>query len=184
LVVSENSITYNVRGAKAEFFCVQIGIVDCAPRMFTEEERQQLKRMANYPLIGNLIKAYIRRRSLRRNEITQSRQIVLTPPDEFEDHYRVLISNILKFNPTQAIFVINIGYPGAYFSARNYGIQDNILVFNNILRQIVNDNSEILRLVDVYSFTKNNPEYIFADGHHYGPEVHTFIADEIYRLMQ
>ncbi len=182
--VSEDSIVYHVRGANAQFFSIQIGVVDCAPRMFTEEERRHLAKLVNYPLLGNLIKARIRRQSLRRYEITQNRQIVLTPPDEFESHYRVLIANIRKYNPVQAIYILNIGYPGAYFSARNYGIEGNIKMFNDILQKIVNDNSDLLRLVDVYCFTKDHPKYTLADGHHFGSEVHTFIAEEIYRLMR
>lgn len=181
--VSEDSIVYHVRGAKAHFFSIQIGVVDCAPRMFTEEERRHLAKLVNYPLLGNLIKAHIRRQSLRRYEITQNRQIVLTPPDEFESHYRVLIANIRKYNPVQAIYILNIGYPGAYFSSRNYGIEANIKMFNDILQKIVNDNSDLLRMVDVHSYTKEHPKYILADGHHFGPEVHAFIADEIHKLM-
>lgn len=182
--VSEDSIIYHVRGAKAQYFSIQIGVVDCAPRMFTEEERRHLAKLVNYPLIGNFIKAYIRRQAMRRYEITQNRQIILTPPDEFESHYRVLIANIRKYNPVQAIYIINIGYPGAYFAARNYGIENNIIMFNDILQKIVNDNSDLLRLVDVYSFTRGHPKYILEDGHHFGSEVHTFIAEEIYRLMR
>jgi hypothetical protein len=183
LAVTEDSIIYHVRGAGAEYFSIQIGVVDCAPRMYTEEERRHLKKLVNYPLLGNLIKARIRHQSLRRYQITQNRQIVLTPPEDFESHYRVLIANIKKFNPVQVIFIINIGYPGGYFSARNYGIEDNIQIFNEILQRIINDNSDLLRLVDVHSFTREHPQYILADGHHFGPEVHTFITNEIYKSM-
>jgi hypothetical protein len=182
--VTEDSIIYNVRAAGAEYFSIQIGVVDCAPRMYTEEERRHLVKLVNYPLLGNLIKARIRRQSLRRYQITQTRKIVLTPPEEFESHYRVLIANIRKYNPVKTVFILNIGYPGAYFSARNYGIEDNIQIFNDILLRIVNENGDLLRLVDVHSFTKDHPKFILADGHHFGPEVHTFIANEIYKLMR
>lgn len=181
--VTEDSIIYHVRGAGAEYFSIQLGVVDCAPRMYTEEERRHLEKLVNYPLVGNLIKARIRRQSMRRYQITQTRQIVLTPPEEFESHYRVLIANIRKYNPVKKIFILNIGYPGAYFSARNYGIEDNIQIFNGILLKIVNEDPGLLRLIDVHSFTKEHPKYILADGHHFGPEVHTFVANEINNLM-
>lgn len=181
--VSDESIVYNIRGANAQYFSIQIGIVDCAPRLFTENERRRLAKFVNYPFLGGFFKAYIQRQSIQRYKKTQNRRIVLTPTYEFETYYRELVEKIRFFNPVQAIYVLNIAYPGPYFLERNYGIDENIRAFNEILQKIVCDNSDLLKLVDVYSFTMNNPKYILSDGHHFSSEVHTFIAEELYRCV-
>lgn len=181
--VSEDSMIYNVKASRASFFSIQLGIVDCAPRMYTEEEKKHLAKLVSYPIIGPYLKARIKRKTLKRYELTKDRQIQLTPPDLFESHYRVLVANILKYNKINHGFLINVGYPGEYFSSRNYNVNSNILKINEIIQKIVNENSKKLSLVDIYNYSKNNKQHILDDGHHYKSNIHDYIAETIFKKL-
>jgi hypothetical protein len=182
--VSEDSMVYHIKASNAKFFSIQIGVVDCAPRMYTDEEKKHLTKLVNYPIIGPYLKARIKRQSLKRYELTKERQIQLTPPDLFESHYRVLLANIFKFNKIECGFLINVGYPGEYFSSRNHNVDRNIEKVNKIIQKISLENSEKLSVVDIYNYTKNNKECIFDDGHHYDARVHEYIANTMYKKIK
>jgi acyl-CoA thioesterase I len=181
--VSEDSMVYHVKASSANFFSIQIGVVDCAPRMYTEEEKKHLAKLINYPIVGPYLKARIKRLSLKRYELTKERQIQLTPPDLFESHYRVLLANIFKYNKIANGFLINVGYPGEYFSSRNYNVQVNIENINKIIQKIALENCDRISVIDIYEYTKKNKDYILSDGHHYNGRVHDYIADFIFKKI-
>jgi len=181
-IVQENKDAqriFHIQSTRATYFSIQIGIVDCTPRIFTEPEKQHLNTLSEKPLIGRWVKKWISSKSARRYEITRERQISQTELPEFDQAYRKLVENIRTLSPSKRIFAINIAYPGKLFIDRNYGVLENIKSFNAVIRQICSDNADIMELVDVHALTEKHNEYVLADGHHVSRAVHDWLAAQI-----
>ncbi len=178
---SFESFICNIKGAQSRFFVIQLGIVDCAPRLFKKRTKQILDLLSGIPIIRNLSSYYIKYKSANRLKITKRKLIREVSPKQFDSNIRSIIEKIKNNNPIKKIWLINIAYPGDYLQNRSFGIIEIINEYNAILEKIRKDNKTLIDIIDVYSFTSSNPSFILPDGHHITVDVHKFIASEIYK---
>src|SRR5260221_3443319 len=65
------AFVYHISAEGSQFFCIHLGIVDCTPRLFSEGQKVFLSALSGSKLWGGLTRAFIRRRSNKRYELTR-----------------------------------------------------------------------------------------------------------------
>ena len=163
----------DVSKVKADIFVIQLGIVDCCPRIFTY--RQQLFLSLLNIFFPKLVNFYTNKKSKNRYEKTQKKMIVYTTQNQFRNNMQKIIDAILQYNKPKKIFLVNIAYPSKSLKEKNYNVQNQITQYNNILSEFQN---ELISIIDIYSFTKNNPDSLLGDEH-ISLTGHDLIADTI-----
>lgn len=163
----------DVSEVKADIFVIQVGIVDCCPRIFTY--RQQLFLSLLNIFFPKLVNFYTNKKSKNRYEKTRKRMIVYTTQNQYRNNIQKIIDAILLYNKPKKIFLVNIAYPSKSLKEKNYDVQNQIIQYNNILSGFQN---ELVSIIDIYSFTKNNSDSLLGDEH-ISTKGHDFIADTI-----
>jgi len=163
----------DVSEVKADIFVIQLGIVDCCPRIFTY--RQQLFLSLLNIFFPKLVNFYTNKKAKNRYEKTRKRMIVYTTQNQYRNNMQKIIDAILLYNKPKKIFLVNIAYPSKSLKEKNYDVQNQIIQYNNILSGFQN---ELVSIIDIYSFTKNNPDSLLGDEH-ISTKGHDFIADII-----
>jgi hypothetical protein len=170
----------HLRHAEASYVVVQLGIVDCAPRLMSSLEHLILGAMSRVPPLRIFKRLYIAFKSRHRRTITRLFPKVQVPREAFGKNLRRVVEYALGENPLRRLFLVNIAYPGDILQQKSYGILANVEAYNSSIATIVGEHPGRLALVDVFAFTKANPKYIdLEDGYHILPEAHEFIAHVI-----
>jgi len=150
-----------------KFVVVQLGIVDCAPRLFS-------KRFGKY-IIGQF--------SRHRLFLTKHFLIQDVPINKFSNLYDYLLSTIIEFGSIP--ITVNISRTSSHNESRSYNFQQHIENYNRIILETANRHKAIH--IDMYFESENN-EILFPDGIHYnhlGSEiVANKIASEIKNYME
>jgi lysophospholipase L1-like esterase len=166
-----------VERSGARFAIVQLGIVDCAPRLLSGFERILGAVAARVRLLGPLFNAYVRVKSRYRYPLTKMFPKTLVGIDEFEANYRALLQAIVANNPVQRIFLVNIACPGQMLRGKSYGIDRNVEEYNARIQALCDETPERLRLIDIHAVSKEHPDWItHDDGHHIHREAHAWLA--------
>ena len=178
---NKEAFIYNIKAAKSKYFSIQLGIVDCSPRLFSDKTKLIFRLITELkiPILKNLIKFYISYKSKHRLHLTRKNNKVEVKVEDYKLNLQSILNKIEDNNPVKKIFLINIAYPGEILISRSHGILNNIKTYNNILIELRESNKELVEIIDVYTFTKNNKHVILEDGHHYNTEYHNFIANQI-----
>ncbi|MDY6326658.1 MAG: SGNH/GDSL hydrolase family protein [Bacteroidales bacterium] len=143
---------------------IQCGIVDCAPRPFTQFEEHFFK--LNF--FTKACKAILKR--LTKNWLRNVRKVAWTSPDNF----RLCCKQFVETYPDIPIFAIGILPPRPEYENLAKGISKRILLYNSILEEVFGD---------CFINTSNIPdEGIMSDHHHLTAIGHQFIYDKI--IMQ
>lgn len=153
--------TYYYKMFSPDIVILQSGIVDCAPRPFTQFEEHFFK--LNFFTKG--CKAILKR--LTKTWLRNLRKVAWTSPKKFR-HYCELFKNMY---PDIPIFAIGILPPRAEYEKSVKGISKRIHEYNNILKDAFGEN---------YIDTSDMPdEGIMSDHHHMTSVGHQFVYDKI-----
>jgi hypothetical protein len=134
---------------KVVFFVIQLGIVDCAPRLFSKKAKKRLETLSGIPVLRRFAYRYIRYKSKNRLKFTKKKQIQEVPSEQFDLNIRSIIEKIKNNNPIKKIWLINIAYPGDHLQNRSYGILEVINRYNMILKKIKED-EPLINIIDMY----------------------------------
>lgn len=155
-----------LRAKGPDLVIVQVGIVDCSPRIFTALE----KRILALPVVPARLRDYvIARRAARRAEITRRAPLarVHTPPGAFADH---LDQFARATAPTRMIFLPVLAHP-ARMEAKSPGHGGNVRLYNDLLRAAAArhragfvEPSAILGAIDVDAAFMNDAYHLSARG--------------------
>lgn len=173
------SFIFDITAAESSFFVIHLGIVDCAPRIFTEYRKTLIEKWSSKRFVGRFFRYYIRKKSKNRFKLTEKKLIVYTPPADFEKHLRSILQKILDHNPVEKVYFVNIAFPGPKMTSRTFGILEQIQKYNSLIFDIVAEHKSIAELIDVFTLTKNQPDLLLEDGHHFDPRGHDYIAREL-----
>jgi lysophospholipase L1-like esterase len=178
--IKEGFLRTYVRGAGADYAIVQLGIVDCAPRLLGTFERAIGFVASRVAPLRPVFKAYVRLKSRYRYRLTRMFPQTLVPKDQFEANFRTLLTELLQHNPIKTIFLINIAYPGAILTARSYNILGNIDAYNAVIASFGQAFPGKIEIVDLYAATAAQRDWITPDdGHHIFAPAHAWIAATI-----
>jgi lysophospholipase L1-like esterase len=157
-----------------DFVIINIGIVDCAPRLFTRKERLIV---ANLPVIGRSI---VHLMSKHRYFITKHYQKVYVKKEDFYKNIDELIIFILKEVKAVPI-VVNIAHPKEETLSRSYNYLRNICTYNQILDTISKKYN--LKIIDFHKATKENPSLLLEDGYHISKMGHKKLSKMICKTL-
>ena len=160
---------------QSRFVIIQLGIVDCAPRLFSERESK---------LLGSIRPSFVREKiigfkSKRRLFFTKHFPLVYVTRDQFLRNYEKLLKRILNRTDATRIFLINIADTTRHNKTRSYGFERNIVEYNKVIQEL-SASSEKVRLVDLHAATVRDPDLVLPDGIHIAPAAHNLIADFIH----
>lgn len=173
-----------VQGAAASYVIVQLGIVDCAPRLMSTFERAIGLVASKIPLLRPLFNFYVRQKAKHRYTLTRIFPKTLVPIDRFARNLKTLVAEIQAANPVEQIFFINIAYPGEYLLRKSYNILRNIEQYNGAIAEVVAELGDKGKVVDLFQQTQAHPGWITEDdGHHIYKPAHDWIAREIFGVV-
>jgi hypothetical protein len=169
------SIKYS--DVKEKVVVIQIGVVDCAPRILGPFGRRVIGRLR-----PKSVRVFVRNclRSLhRRWFFVMFGHRVLVRPKNFERNLRTIVASLKEKNPT-AVALVTI-LPTTLQHDRVYvGFSDNIRKYNAIIRRIAFEEGVIL--CDLNAVVQDSPEFIY-DGVHMSLPGKRIAADEVERAL-
>lgn len=160
----------------ADYYVIQIGIVDCAPRVFGLKAHYFLEKMK--PIW--LRKIITNFGSKHRAFFTKYFPKVYVRPAKFERYYRDLVCQIFEKTTTKKIFIINLSDTTDECEKIYYNWRKNIILYNEILSKIANDFPDKIKIIDYHSRTLEDKSLILHDGHHMTHKAHDLVAQTIY----
>ena len=169
--VSSN-IDDDILSFNADYHIMQFGIVDCAPRLFTDRQNFLLNHLPGKNVL-------IRFMSKHRYFFTKRWPKVYVKKDIFREKYIFLVQTILTQTKTKKIFLINISATQDRNKQRSFRIDENIKQYNLIIEEIANKNPDKIVLIDFYSMTSKELSLVATDGIHLAPPAHALLAKMI-----
>lgn len=178
--VTESFVKTYVKSANACYVVLQLGIVDCAPRLLTTLERAVGYLARKTKLSDSIFNYYIRWKSKHRMFFTKWFPMTRVKVNAYESNMERIIENFSENNDVECFFIINIAYPGEGLISKSFGIIENIKKYNCVLDAISLRSDGKVKVIDLYSETRINKDWItIDDGHHIKSEAHSWVADSI-----
>lgn len=156
---------------ESSYFIIHIGIVDCAPRIFSQREHSILERL------NMLGKPIINFKSAHRRFFTKHFPKVYVKKDDFRTKLDLLISTIVNKTAAKKVFIINIADTNEENKYRSYGFEENLKEYDGIIASISKKYGDKVDVYDLYSITKAKPALVWEDGIHIKQAAHEMIAE-------
>jgi len=152
---------------------IQLGIVDCAPRLLRRFEKKILFYLPKILSIWyvDLVKV-IRKRDINRTDV---------PIEKFQKNFENYLdrANSIK---TKKVIIIEIAYPDDRMVKKNQGIIYNIEQYNAFINTL-QKKYPFVKVVSPLD-ARNHNESIYEDGYHPNALGHTLIADAIKIILR
>lgn len=155
-----------------EIIIIQLGIVDCAPRLLNSIDTIFLRLMPSFSkqLYINLIKRFRKRNNLN----------VLVSPIKFRHNFESYIGRALEIS-VGMIILIKICTPGKEMVLKNPSIKENVSIYNGIIDDLEAKHA-IVRVVDPLNSDKHG-DTIFEDGYHPNKIGHDLVFRSLINLF-
>ena len=176
--INPQNIYDDIITTNSKYFIIQIGIVDCSPRIISMKEKVILR----YFFSEKIQNIYIGFKSKYRRFITRNFPKTYVSLDDFNDNFELLIQTILKQTDVKKIALINIADTNNGNKYRSYGFENNIINYNQVISTLQKKFKSKVELIDLFSLSKNN-NIILDDGIHITREAHIIIANEIEKVL-
>lgn len=151
-----------IKGVEADIFIIQLGIVDCAPRLFTRFENKQIARLPRSWREKIINWAKTKRRS--------SVERAYVNPVKFERN----LKKILQIANGNAVVFIKIITPSKDMLSTNPSIQQQVMLYNSIIEKIELASSNVSSITIPDEYVKN---ITLDDGYHLNEQGHQVVAN-------
>lgn len=159
---------------------VELGIVDCAPRIITKKEHA----LFNSQYFPKKLKEFIIKfRKTRKNKILRQGVLkkVYVNPSRFVKNFNYFINKTKSFNSNVKIIIIPIlGYK-PFLETKSNGYTSNINLYNDLLLEISKEQNCNL-LIDLTS-SISKEECFTSDGYHLSQYGHLLLSLEIKKII-
>jgi len=167
--MEEVNVQDDILSIDADYHIVQFGIVDCAPRLYTQKQGRYL---ALFP--GR--KFLIRFMSKHRFFFTKRFPKVYVEKEKFRRGTHSLIETIIEKTRSKKVFVINIPQTTQRMTSRSFGIEKNIDDYNQIIKEVSALFADKVFFIGLYERTKSDPDLMSEDGIHITKKAHKMLA--------
>lgn len=167
----EQNILDDVVYLKPNILIIHLGIVDCAPRLFSKFERKLLSllpKIIRIPIINFFSK--------RRAFFTKIRQISYVNLKSYESNLEKLINRSKKI--VEKIIIIKIKNTTNENDSRSFNFNKKIDKYNNVLDKLSKKYDGIF-LIDPNNFEDG----LLNDGIHINKNMHKYIASEVQKIL-
>ena len=171
-IVSSSYLDEYVHPMMPDVTILQLGIVDCFPRLLTNFQRRAVHIASRIRLTKRLADYYIKYLSKRRFEITKKRLISYVSIWDFERNLKLIKSIVMTINSKSKFIVINIPCPGPTLAEKSFDVDGVVQKYNSILNQVFYSDA---KFVNLYEETRSNPNLLLADGYHINCLGHEYI---------
>lgn len=149
---------------------LQMGIVDCARRVLSEKA---FRTISMFPGIRDIVRFFAKKYHIK---LTKLYKVVYTNEKDFKKSIEYFIS---KFNSSR-IYIIPILPVGDKHRAVSYGIDYQVKKYNEIYKQIAQNNSHIYFMESIiHKMTPVNNNMYMNDGYHINENAHQIIYEEL-----
>ncbi len=174
-IISETYQEEYVLPLLPDLVVLQVGVVDCLPRLMSKYERRILWVLSRIQGFRRIARFYISFKSKRRLYFTKKKQIAFVGSCEFE-------SNMISFRDLMSrigckLIVINIPHPGPGLTERTFGVEEAVSRYNGIIDRVFSGAE--YAVIDLYNMTKSNPHLLQDDGYHIRGECHELLYKAI-----
>jgi lysophospholipase L1-like esterase len=169
----------DVLTTNSNYFIIQLGIVDCSPRVVSMLEKKIIRNF----LPGSLRKLYLDFKSKHRRFFTKYFPKTYFTIDIFEKKYRYLLETICSQPQVKRVIIINIADTNPTNKYRSFGFEKNILKYNEIIFNLTKKFDSKIGFVDLHSLTKENPDLLLDDGIHVTRKAQIIITTHIEKLL-
>lgn len=136
---------------------IHLGIVDCAPRLFTRKNHRQLEKIPNF--IRHRIVSFA---SQNRRLITRVRPKTYVSAKRFRENIGTLLTTCTNLGVR--VLMLNIAKTHASNAERSYGFLHNIDRYNQIISEMADEFG--IPVLDIYALSTSNPDVLLPDGIH------------------
>lgn len=165
---------------KPTYIIIQIGIVDCAPRIISKQEN----RLFNRFFFPRFIRDYIinKRKKNKQNILKKGPLLkVYINPVDFKNNIEVFIDKIRKLYRNSKIILLPILGDYKYLSTISFGYSENIKIYNDLLSEIaLKNNTEYLSELITHM---NKSIFYTSDGYHLNTNGNKEIAEKIFEVI-
>lgn len=166
-----------IERSNTDTLIIQLGIVDCAPRLMTLAERGIGFLCKKTRTTNAIFMKYIAFKSRHRLFFTKYFPNVAVKLDEFERNINNIISAYINLGKARHIVLINIAYPGLHLTNRSFNVLNIIETYNDILQRAASAAPDRVQILDLFSITRDDQSLITPeDGHHITATAHEIIA--------
>jgi lysophospholipase L1-like esterase len=157
---------------------IQLGIVDCAPRIITLNQKRIIRLLEKYniKIINWLTRSYIQFKSSHRKIFTHYFPKVYVEENKFKKNLTSGTKRLLESGVKKIIF-INIADTCEENKKRSFGFQRNISNYNKILGSIVKRYDKNATLINLFELTSKDNSLMLRDGIHLSQKGNKIIAD-------
>lgn len=181
----EENLDGDVLFSDSKYIIFQLGIVDCAPRLFNLMEDRILFVLGREPIVKIFVNAVVKFKSKHRRFFTKHFPRTYVSKKEFKDKYAFILRETKNAVNPQKVFLINIADTNDKNNLRSFNFRKNILEYNKIIADLVVENKNFCELIDFFSATKEHKEFIVEDeGIHLTKSGHAYLAQIIYEKIQ
>jgi hypothetical protein len=161
---------------------LQVGIVDCAPRVFLQRDIEIIKNLIGKEYSDKLISIANKHRKLVAGDPATN---VYVSIELFESALFEISDLIFKVSDSSKICIVNIVTPIKNHKKSNrtpLGI--NIKKYNDIIKKVCLSTGATLVDADTAVWSTENPSICFSnDNYHYNKEGHKIVAHEIFEKI-
>ena len=153
---------------------VQLGLVDCVPRLFTQLENSILIRTPQW-LRNKLIwlGKHLRKRSEKRAYVK---------PKAYQKNWQIFLNKTAELNC--AVIIIPVARPGTIFFASNPEAEKAILLYNKCIRNLTKTIPQAEVLADWDKKETSYDEFFLPeDGYHLSKHGHKHMAEILYSFI-
>jgi len=166
----EDEILYGIKQFEPTIAIIHLGIVDCAPRIFTKIEKGILTTLP--PMLNSKIINFFSKRRLFFTKYFPKKYVNSV---NFKRNIQKFFNTFNELNVIPIL--INIIEPPEKLCARSYNFLKNVKTYNNILLDLSKKNN--CKLLDFNKIVKSKPDYLIDDGIHLSKLGNSELAKEI-----
>lgn len=150
---------------------VQLGIVDCAPRLLSNFDRIVINMLPGFLSMSYISFVKI----IRRRKSTNT----LVPLNKFQSNWTTFLARALKINAK--VIIISISLPDQKYIEKNPDVCNNINQYNDILFSLarVNNNVTITNVLDPDKYD----HLIYEDGYHPNKFGHQILFNQLIHIL-
>jgi lysophospholipase L1-like esterase len=177
----DRNVLYN----DSEYVIFHLGIVDCAPRLFSLMQDRILYVFSITPGLKTIANLIFKFQTKYRWFFTKSFPKTYVSKKEFKEKYSLILKEIREQARPKKFFLINIAETSEENKKKSYNFEKNIADYNAILSELAEENSDICELVDFFPETKRNRNFILAgEGIHLTRAGHNRLAEILYKKIK
>ena len=176
---NRQNINDDILSSESEYFIIHLGIVDCAPRLFSKKENKIL----SYIKPGRIARYIVKVKSHYRYFFTKNFPKVYVSLTHFKEKYNFIVDLIINKTPCKKIFIVNIAKTNKKNEKRSYNFNSNICDYNNIIYDIYEKYENYIELIDFYKMTEENPNLLLDEGIHITKKAHSILSNILYKKI-